>query len=313
MEPRTPPPTLADIDARALRLERDRRALLDAAAAAHIDGGVSANNLARTLGETLFGPGWGRDRIRALLAAARNERVANDALAAAGLPRSTVAAWADLYDEGHAGPALLCNRTPGPLEVAVVRQTLDALAGVGLTLDVPDPAAALAALAFSNPGLPITRLTAPAPGRAHRADQDRPHFCTLNLIVLRGDHDVLAVQCQSDPYRGLAALPGRDVPDDKTAVNVGHVARAADAIGLNIDHEAWYFLGSYQDHATDPRGHVTNIAWAVAVPEGTPAPEGTDWADAGELLTGGMAYDHAWPLADAYRIYRKTRFKTDRS
>lgn len=148
------PPTLADIDDRALHFERDRRALIDAVIAAHLDAGVSANNLAHTLSESLSGPGWGRDRVLALLAAARNERAAHAALAEY-IPHS-LAVWADVYGEHGTIACELVARSPDPITGEDARRILAALATIGLTVD----AAALVGLSTlaDRDALPITRI-----------------------------------------------------------------------------------------------------------------------------------------------------------
>jgi hypothetical protein len=148
------PPTLADIDGRALRFERDRRALIDAVIAAHLDTGVSANNLAHTLNESLSGPGWGRDRVLALLAAARNERAAHTALADY-IPHR-LAVWADVYGEHGAIACELVARSPDPITSEDARRILAALATVGLTVDE----AALVDLSShaDRDALPLTRI-----------------------------------------------------------------------------------------------------------------------------------------------------------
>jgi hypothetical protein len=162
--------TLETVDGEAAAFEGHRRLLIMIAIEAHLDNRVSANAIATTLAKRINGPGWGRDRVLAILAAARVARTANRALQNANLGR-VVAADSGEPVQDDAAPTIASYGTTTYLRVLTgarigqggARAVLAALTAAGLTVDGghPETEEVLAESTKASPALILKPLPRP--------------------------------------------------------------------------------------------------------------------------------------------------------
>lgn len=200
---------LQAVKAQALAFEEQRRLLLRTAVEAHVDHGLGANTIATNLGAYAGGPGWGRDRVLAYLAAARTARAANDAFRRVNLVK-IVQAFATEPRSADVIPlevpdtvARLAVLTGGRLGVQGAKAVLSALNTAGLTVDAADAEAALAESSKATVALVLKPIPRPlihhengddtmstfggdgTPGRAGRAPHERLPRAARGPGVLR--------------------------------------------------------------------------------------------------------------------------------
>lgn len=160
--------TKETLDGEAAAFEGHRRLLIRLAIEAHLDNRVSANTIATTLAKRINGPGWGRDRVLALLAAARMARTANRALDAAGLGHVAAADSVESVDDDPA-PTIASYGMTAYLRILIGARLshggavamLAALHAAGLTVDGDHTEATLAELTKSSPALALKPLPRP--------------------------------------------------------------------------------------------------------------------------------------------------------
>jgi hypothetical protein len=162
--------TLQTVDGEAVAFEGHRRQLLQTAIKAHLDNRVSANAIATTLAKRINGPGWGRDRVLAILAAARVARTANRALQNANLGRVVVADSGEpVHDDAtpdtasYSTTAYLRVLTGARIGQGGARAVLAALNAAGLTVDGghPETENVLAESTKASPALILKPLPRP--------------------------------------------------------------------------------------------------------------------------------------------------------
>lgn len=139
--------------------------------------------------------------------------------------------------------------------------------------------------------------------------------CVVILVVIRGDREVLVVKPEEERWGGgwpkAPALPSTDIFPRHYFTHPAHAEAAVDALGLSTRPSQPYPIGVYQDPVSSRRGHLTNITWAITVPDGTTAgtaPVDHMWADIDTLLAGQMAHDHARILAETIELFRGGAF-----
>ncbi|GAA2351039.1 GIY-YIG nuclease family protein [Glycomyces rutgersensis] len=129
------------------------RAIVDA----HLHGNVSANNIARALAGRTAGPGWNRNRVLAILAAARTHTAASRVLADID-PDSNVSVTVE-----NDTVVKLYIDPDKPPSSGHARAIVTAFAAASLTLAVDDPTATLTTPGPHDQGLPIVRTKRPKP------------------------------------------------------------------------------------------------------------------------------------------------------
>lgn len=140
---------------------------------------------------------------------------------------------------------------------------------------------------------------------------------TVDLVVLTirdGRLCALVTRRPSEPYTGLAALPGGPVSTDETLHSAarrqlaGLAAVAADGVHLEQ-------LASYGEPGRDPRTPTVSVAWLVVAPDAFEPPagagDGPRWAPVDEVLGRPLAFDHRRILLDGVeRAQAKLEYST---
>lgn len=122
----------------------------------------------------------------------------------------------------------------------------------------------------------------------------------VDVVISKGDSNVLLVKRKNEPFSGKWALPGGMVDYGET-VEQAAIREAKEETGLDVELEG--LLGVYSDPERDPRGQVISIVFAASEKGGklknkTKETDDAMWA----LLTKTdgiqLAFDHAAIIED---------------
>ncbi|MGY0234292.1 NUDIX hydrolase [Longispora urticae] len=134
------------------------------------------------------------------------------------------------------------------------------------------------------------------------------------LTVREGQFQVLLIERDNEPFRGMSALPGGFIrPGESPDVAaVRELEEEAGLSGLHLEQ-----LRAYGEPDRDPRGHILSVAYLAILPNLPEPVAGSDaagavWASVDRALAGSplVAFDHRTILADAVE---RARTKLERT
>lgn len=130
---------------------------------------------------------------------------------------------------------------------------------------------------------------------------------TADVVCVRGN-EVLTIRRKWDPFEGRLALPGGHVDKGETSLKAAP-RELMEETGVYVDPRSMIMLGVYDQPDRDPRGRYVSVAYLAVVSQLAQAKPGDDaaevvWMPWGDLLMGGLAFDHDRIVRDAWQRMR---------
>ena len=131
-----------------------------------------------------------------------------------------------------------------------------------------------------------------------------PFAVTVDVVLLTVREallQVLLVERDTHPFRGLRALPGGFVQPDED-LDASAIRRLEQETGVRRDVAHVEQLGAFGAPGRDPRMRVVSVAYLVFAPDLPPPRPGpstrsVDWVPVEAVDTDRLAFDHATVLA----------------